>query len=113
MGSPAITEHASSSDGAPWPCCRDATTLPMPAIESPVPSADDWAIELSRAGLAAMLLVGLIDFIFDRYQNSESSPALRLLQGADLALIALTLGLTCHAVYRRYWRISISPCAFP
>ena len=85
----------------------------MPAIESPVPSADDWAIELSRAGLAAMLLVGLIDFIFDRYQNSESSPALRLLQGADLALIALTLGLTWHAVYRRYWRISISPCALP
>jgi two-component system sensor histidine kinase/response regulator len=73
------------------------------SLGNPASSIDDWAIELSRAGLVAMLLVGLFDFIFDR--NHELSRALRLLQGLDLGLIALTLGLTWYAVYRRHWRV--------
>jgi signal transduction histidine kinase/DNA-binding response OmpR family regulator len=77
----------------------------MPFLRKPVSSTNEWAIELSRAGMAAMLLVGLIDFIFGRYHDPELSPALRLLQSADLVLIGLTLGFTWHPFYRRHWRI--------
>jgi signal transduction histidine kinase len=55
--------------------------------------------------MAAMLVVRLIDCIFGRYHDQESSRALRLLQSAELALIGLILGFTWHAFYRRHWRI--------
>jgi signal transduction histidine kinase/DNA-binding response OmpR family regulator len=68
-------------------------------------SAEDWAIELSRAGLVAMLVVGLVDYLLGGERLAQSSPALGLLQGVNLALIGLALALTWHAIYRRRWRV--------
>ena len=86
--------------------CNDATTLSALSAEGPQVSIDDWAIELSRAGLAAILLVGLLNFILGDGHDPQFSPALHLLQGANLALIGITFALTWHAIYRRHWRIA-------
>jgi signal transduction histidine kinase len=100
-----IHVHAPLRGDALARCCLNATTLSILSPDNPVSSTTDWSIEVSRVGVTAMLLLGLIDFIFGRYHNSEFPAALRLIQDADLALIGLTLSLTCHAIYRRHWRI--------
>jgi hypothetical protein len=64
-------------------CCGDATTLLILSPKNPALSVSNCAIELSRAGLVAMLLVGLVDFIFDR--SYPDSPALHLIRAASWA----------------------------
>ena len=76
----------------------------MVSAEGSDRSANDWAIELSRAGLAAMLLVGFVDFVLGSDGDPKFSSAIRLLQAATIGLIGLILALTWHSVYRRYWR---------
>jgi len=85
-------------------CCIDATGITGCSHEHLVSSTGEWAIELSRAGLAAMLLLGLFDLFVGPYHD-PGSPAVRLLQGADLAVLGVTLGFTWHTAYRHHWRI--------
>ncbi len=105
MKPPALPESTTLADAGRSSCCNAATGNPHPFVPGPASFADDSTIELNRAAIAAILLLGLVDLIFGRNYEPVLSPTLRTLQGADVALIGLTLGLTWHAIYRRHWRI--------
>lgn len=106
-----ITAGTLLRDGTLSICRNRATTTPMRNAVNAARSPNHWAIGLSRAGMLA-LLVGFADFIFSRYRNPEVSSQLAPIQGLDLVIIALTLGLTWQAVYRRNWRrINFALCA--
>jgi signal transduction histidine kinase/DNA-binding response OmpR family regulator len=93
-------------------CCNGATGNPGRFAPGPASFAGDPTVKLNRAAIAAILLFGLVDLIFGSSHEPVLSPALRTLQGANLALVGLTLGLTWLAIYRRHWRlINIAVCA--